>query len=151
LVPYGPYAAATWHRSVSEQYFVRAIAEPAIDLGQCRANSGRQCFMRHSGPPGLPACDATSMLVQGAQSCLAAAGCHPSWACPSRSDRCPACAWPPVWGGRWEPAHSIVADDGIREIHDACRALDPADAARERRAFAAWCDRVGRSGRAVHA
>jgi hypothetical protein len=23
----------------------------------------------------------------------------------------------PVWGGRWEPAHSIMADDGIREIH----------------------------------
>jgi hypothetical protein len=50
------------------------------------------------------------------------------------------CSWKegaPVWGGRWEPAHSIVADDGIREIHDACRALNPADAARERRVFAA--------------
>jgi hypothetical protein len=36
----------------------------------------------------------------------------------------------PVWGGRRERAHRIVVDDGIGEIHDTCRALNPADAAR---------------------
>jgi hypothetical protein len=42
-----------------------------------------------------------------------------------------------VWNGRWEPEDGVVADGGIREIHDGCRAINPTDAERERRSVAA--------------
>jgi hypothetical protein len=36
-----------------------------------------------------------------------------------------------LWYGRSEPTNSLVADDGIREINNKCRELNPAHAAKE--------------------
>ena len=42
-----------------------------------------------------------------------------------------------VWNGRWEAEDRVVADGGIREIHDNCRAIKPTDAEKGRRSVAA--------------